>query len=220
MFKKLHLNLIVIGVISLTAIGLAGGTVLASYLEYQKYYEENYPEIDPTDYATLTGLRAEIKEGVKYYKNYSAKPRMTDLTVIGRFKPKNEQEPEFEYVINPEKKPYLVTTNTKFAFEGGTITVTYGGFTAKIENVTLEDVVLQDIEITHQPYVIKYQTNQIFSTAGMVVNALYSDGSKKELSKTEYHLSKDTALNVNDKKITISYTELTVSKSFSRPIFK
>ena len=43
--KRWLLNLIVIGGVSLTAVGIAGGVVLKSYIEYQEYYKENYRKI-------------------------------------------------------------------------------------------------------------------------------------------------------------------------------
>lgn len=58
------------------------------------------------------------------------------------------------------------------------------------------------IEISAQPTKLKYEVGDIFDPTGMVVNALYDDGSKKEVKDYTYNKN---PLSESDTKITISY---------------
>lgn len=60
--KKKLIDILVASAVILTIAGVAGGTTLASYMDYQKYYEENMPEIDPADNATLLSIDAVLKD--------------------------------------------------------------------------------------------------------------------------------------------------------------
>lgn len=64
------------------------------------------------------------------------------------------------------------------------------------------EVKLTGIEVATQPTKVKYETGDIFDPTGMVVNALYDDGTKKPV--TDYTYNKNP-LSEGDKKITISY---------------
>lgn len=202
--KRWLLNLIVIGGVSLTAIGIAGGVVLKSYAEYQEYYKENYPEIDPADYATLLSISAEFKPGVQYYKNNLAKPAMEDFIVTGTYQPKKEEEEIFEQVLDPKKRPYEVIVGSRFAFIGGEITIKYGSFSDTLY-AELQDVVLEKLSLDEKPYTIKYEVGEVFSSYGMEVSAVFNDGEKRLLSSNEYQISNTNPLTKNDKNITISY---------------
>ena len=202
--KRWLLNLIVIGGVSLTAVGIAGGVVLKSYAEYQEYYKENYPEIDPADYATLLSISAEFKPGVQYYKNNLAKPAMEDFIVTGTYQPKKEEEEIFEQVLDPKKRPYEVIVGNRFAFIGGEITIKYGAFTDTLY-AELQDVTLEKLSLDEKPYTIKYEVGEVFSTYGMEVSAVFNDGEKRLLSSNEYQISNTNPLTKNDKNITISY---------------
>ena len=48
---KKFIDYIVVGVVLTTVLGISGGMIKKSYDEYQIYYEENFPEIDPCDKA-------------------------------------------------------------------------------------------------------------------------------------------------------------------------
>lgn len=211
--KKWQFNLIVIGTISLATLGIAGGIVLKSRSDYQKYYDENYPEIDPADYATMIDMKVELKGGVKYYKNNKAAPKPSDFVVTGIYQPKKDDQPVFEQVLKYEKRPYIVSVGPKFAFEGGDITVSYGAFSKSL-TVGLLDYVLENIKIEKTPYVTVYQVGQIFDDTGMVVTANYNNGHKEVISKNDYVISNLHALTTDDKDITVSYN----GKSVKLPI--
>lgn len=64
------------------------------------------------------------------------------------------------------------------------------------------EVTLTGIEISSQPTKVNYETGDIFDPTGMVVNATYSDGTKKEVKDYSYNKN---PLSENDKKVTITY---------------
>ena len=85
------------------------------------------------------------------------------------------------------------------------------------KNITLktpteEDTkpVLSSIAITKTPTKTSYTTGDTFDKTGMVITAQYADGTTKEI--TNYTVKPSGALTVDDKSITISYTENNVTK--------
>lgn len=85
------------------------------------------------------------------------------------------------------------------------------------KNITLrtqpeEDskAVLSSIVITKAPTKTSYTAGDTFDKTGMVITAQYADGTKKEI--TNYTVKPSGALTVDDKSITISYTENNITK--------
>lgn len=194
---------VVLAVVGLTTLGVAGGIVWSSYADYQVYYKENYPEIDPADYAVMYDLRAEIKDSVTYYANNKAKPIRSDFIVTGTYRPKKEGMEDFEQVLDPIKRPYVITTPNDFAVNGGDITISFGGLSYTIPHVVLTPLVALSAEIANAPYKTVYQEGSSFSKTGMVVNIRYNDGSTKTLSDSEYSVS-NSPLNMGDNKVVVN----------------
>lgn len=71
-----------------------------------------------------------------------------------------------------------------------------------------EEAKLTGIEIATQPTKVKYESGDVFDPTGMVVNAVYDDGTKKAV--TDYTYNKNP-LSESDKKITINYNGKTAT---------
>ena len=106
------------------------------------------------------------------------------------------------YTYSPNEG--LKTTDTK-------ITISYEGKTVELE-ITVEAVqaekTLERIEVTTKPNKTTYTEGETFNPAGMVITAVYSDGTRKTV--TGYTYSPNEGLKTTDTKITISYEGKTV----------
>lgn len=90
-----------------------------------------------------------------------------------------------------------------------TITVTYGEFTATFEvTVKAAAAVITGIEVTTLPTKLTYMVGASFDAKGMVISAVYSDGSKVEIS--DYTVNVDLAT-AGTKTVTITSGEFTTT---------
>jgi len=87
--------------------------------------------------------------------------------------------------------------------EGGALTI--GG-----------QATLERIEIVTSPTKTTYQAGEKFSPSGMVIKAIYSDGTEKEVK--DYKYSPSGELSTSSDKITITYTENQVTKTTTQNI--
>ena len=89
-----------------------------------------------------------------------------------------------------------------------TISYTEDDVTKKTElNITVmdEDQTLTGIVITSKPKKTSYKTGETFDPKGMVVTAVYDDGSSAEVTNLEF--DPDDELELDDDIVTVSYTE-------------
>lgn len=75
---------------------------------------------------------------------------------------------------------------------------------------------LSRIEITKVPTKVSYNEGERFDKSGMVIKAIYSDGSSKEINN--YEISPSGSLSTNDTIVTIKYTENNISKETTQTI--
>jgi len=209
---KKFIDFIVVGIVTITCGALGGSIMYDSYQKYQEYYKENFPEIDPTDNAKLLSIRAEFAPGVYYYDNNKAKPIREDFVVTGLWKPNKEGQEQFEHVLKPEKRPYTVTVDDHFSRLGGTITIEYQGLTTNLQ-ADLVPVKLDKLEITQSPYVTKYAVGEYFDKTGVKANAVYNDGSIKELDDTSIFVPEALPLKTSDKLVYVAYSEDSLTKT-------
>lgn len=89
-----------------------------------------------------------------------------------------------------------------------TITITSGGKTASF-NVVVSDpdapVTLLALQIQNLPYQTMYAVNGTINTDGLVVLALYSDGSKRTLEQGEPSLSFPLTSTIGSKDVTVAF---------------
>ncbi len=75
------------------------------------------------------------------------------------------------------------------------------------------EVTLESVEVIKAPKKVDYLKGEEFDPTGMVLRATYSDGSKKAVRDTEFTYSPDGALDLDDRKVTITYEGKTVDQS-------
>lgn len=88
--------------------------------------------------------------------------------------------------------------------------------TNKQQEPELPVITLSKIEITKAPDKVDYTEGEKFNPAGLVIKAVYSDGTQKEI--TDYTYSPNTELKAENKLITFSYGENGVTKSTTQAI--
>ena len=167
------------------------------YKDYLAWVEEvNKPEPKPV----LESISAELKEGVRYFKNDLAEPKASDFVVTANYT--LEGVPYSEAI---EEGKYSISTKNDFYSKGGEITVTYKNQTTVLE-VELIPVKLESISIVQNPYRVSYQTGSTFDAEGMIISAIYNDGSTKLIPADKYVVDAK-ALAPADTSVAVSYTE-------------
>lgn len=122
---------------------------------------------------------------------------------------------------------YNVFPTTALTEDDTYVTINYnenGESKTTMQNITVaqeeEDPpttkVLSSIEKTTSPTKVSYQEGEKFDTTGMVITAIYSDGTKQII--TNYSYSPTSALKSTDTQIVISYSEGGVNKTLNIPI--
>ena len=112
---------------------------------------------------------------------------------------------------------YTYTPTTALTKDDTKITITYteNEVTETAEQeITVNEVALVKeltaIEITSPPNKTTYNVGEVFVPTGMIITAIYDDGTEQIV--TNYTYTPTTALTKNDTKITITYTEGSVTK--------
>ena len=184
---------------------------MKSYNEYKDYLaaiekqnEENkQAQIKPV----LESIDVELKEGVRYFANDMAEARAEHFIVTA-----NYTKGEESYSEPVEEDKFTVKTASDFYSVGGEVTITYRNKSVTVK-VELEPVVLESISVATAPYVLKYAAGSTFDASGMVINAVYNDGSTKTLNADQYVVDTTTPLTVADKKVTVSYKVGEITKT-------
>ena len=192
-------------------VGVVIAIPLKSYNEYKEYLaeiEKHNEEIKQQAIKpVLESITAELKEGVKFFANDMAEVRPEHFIVTANYT-KEGKEPWSESV---EEDDFSISSPADFYANGGQVTVKYKGVTTTVE-IVLEPVVLEAIEITVNPYTIKYQAGTSFDASGMTVTALYNDGSSKILADDQYTVDEKT-LAIGDTSVAVSFTDGEVTKT-------
>ena len=174
-----------------------------SYNNYKEYLaaieqqnEENkQAQIKPV----LESITAELKEGVRYFANDMAEARAEHFIVTANY---TKGEESYSELVEEDK--FIVKTAADFYSVGGEVTITFKNASTTVE-IELEPVVIESISVASAPYVVKYAAGSTFDASGMVINAVYNDGSVKTLTADQYVVDTTTALTTSDKKVTVSY---------------
>ncbi|MGN0152870.1 MAG: leucine-rich repeat protein [Lachnospiraceae bacterium] len=74
---------------------------------------------------------------------------------------------------------------------------------------------LKELKVKNAPTKVEYIEGETFDPSGLVVEAVYEDGTSFTLSKDEYKLTVSDKLSTNDKVVTISYLEKTVNQNIT-----
>lgn len=125
-----------------------------------------------------------------YYVGDSFDP--ANLTVTANYA-EDKTQLATNYTISPE----VLTADTE------KVTVTYRGQTAEIP-VSVTTPKITSIEITTPPAKTSYTEGNTFDPTGMVVTAVYENGTSKAI--TDYSYSPNRPLEESDTEITVTYT--------------
>ena len=178
---------------------------MKSYNEYKDYLaaieQQNEENKQAAIKPVLESITVSLKEGVRYFANDMAEARVEDFIVVA-----NYTKGEESYSEPVEEGKFSVKTAADFYSVGGDITVSYRNASVVIK-VELEPVLLESIDVKVAPYTVKYAAGSTFDNTGMIITAVYNDGSVKTLSGEDYVVDMSTALTTSDKKVTVSYTE-------------
>ena len=102
-----------------------------------------------------------------------------------------------------------VELTVKGTTKGATLQMTYITI-----NKSVEVPVLDRLEVA-APTIVEYELGEELNTDGMVVRAVYSDGSSKVLTAEQYTLSGFSSDKAGTKTVTVSYTENEITKTAS-----
>jgi len=120
---------------------------------------------------------------------------------------------------NEDITDYTYTPTGALKETDRTIEITYQGKTTNV-NITVEPNIitktLKGIEITTNPTKTTYTIGETFDKTGMVVTAIYTDGTRSVI--TNYNCFPVTALTANHTRITVSYTEEGTTVTATIPI--
>ena len=192
-------------------VGVVIAIPMKSYNEYKEYLAEIEKQNEEIKQQAikpvLDSITAELKEGIRYFANDLAEARPEHFIVTANYT-KEGQEPWSEPV---EEGDFTISTPSDFYAKGGQVVVKYKGVSTTIQ-VALEPVVLEAIEITVNPYTIKYQAGTSFDASGMTVTALYNDGSSKVLAADQYTVD-EKILAIGDTSVAVSFTDGEVTKT-------
>lgn len=192
-------------------IGVVIAIPLKSYNEYKDYLAEIEKQNEEIKQQAikpvLESITAELKEGVIFFANDMAEVKAEHFVVTANYT-KEGQEPWSQPV---EEDDFTVSSPADFYAKGGNVTVKYKGVSTSVA-IALEPVVLESIEVTVNPYTIKYQAGSIFDASGMIVTAFYNDGSSKILADDQYTVD-EKVLAIGDTTAAVSFTDGEVTKS-------
>ncbi|MBQ3015070.1 MAG: bacterial Ig-like domain-containing protein [Clostridia bacterium] len=207
--KIIEIILLVAGILLTVAIVIA--IPLKSYYDYEDYLAKLLEASKPEPKSVLESISVELKEGVKYFKNDLADPKPTDFIVTAHYKLDGEA-----YTEVVEDGKFSVSVPNDFYSVGGEISITYKKMTVTFR-VELIPVTLESLTVVKNPYKVRYQTGTSFDAEGMVLCAVYNDGSTKTIPAEKYVV--DTKeLTLADESVTVSYTEGETTKTVAVPI--
>ena len=176
---------------------------LDSYNEYKDYLAQIEEQAKENAQAAikpkLESITVELKDGVKFYANDMADAKAEHFIVTA-----NYIKGEEKYSETVEEGKFTVNTVSDFYSHGGEVTITFKGMSAKL-NIELEPVVVDSLKVLSAPYTIKYAQGSTFDISGMVIQAVYNDGSSKIITSDEYVVDTQTLLTTADNKVTVSY---------------
>ena len=172
--------------ISVFVVGILATVVAApimSYLEHQEYLEDIKQNEQDNDVGqvkprpVLESIEATLKEGIVYYANDIAEAKNEHFDVVANYSLSGSEN--YQEVVETSK--FEVSTASTFYRDGGDITISYRG-KSDVVNVSLVPVTLEELLLTVTPYTTNYAVGSTFDDAGMILKAVYNDGSSKILT--------------------------------------
>ena len=208
--KIIEIIILIAGILATIAVVVA--IPLKSYYDYADYLERLIELSKPEPKPVLESISVELKEGVKYFKNDLAEPRAEDFRVMANYT--LEGVPYSEEI---EAGKFSFSTENDFYSVGGDIKITYKN-KSEVLHVDLIPVVMESLTVTQKPYTVKYQTGSVFDVKGLVISAVYNDGSTKIIPAEKYVVDTQKQLAISDSSVSVSYTEGGETKTVAVPI--
>lgn len=168
--------------------------------EYKCYYKVD---------KELTGISVNGYEANNYYFIEGENFNSDGLQVVANYNDKSSQEITDYQILNGE--------NLRLGQESVIISYTEDGITKTTKheiNVTAKE--LTNITVAKAPTYTTYIEGENFNSAGMIVKAIYNDGTSKEV--TNYTVTDGNGLTAGKTSVTISYTENGVTKTITQRI--
>ena len=208
--KLIEIAVLIVGILLTAAVVVL--LPLNSYNEYKAYRDKLIELSKPEPKPVLESISVHLKEGVKYFKNDLAEPKAEDFVVMANY---TLEGVAFSEEIEPNR--FSIATESNFYAVGGDVKVTYKG---KVEtlSIALIPVKIESLSITQNPYTVKYQTGSTFDANGLIISAVYNDGSTKVIPAEKYIIDTETTLVTGDSSVSVSYTEGEETKSVDVPI--
>ena len=172
-----------------------------SYLNYAAYLEELIELSKPEPKPVLESITVSLKDGVQYFKNDLAEPKAEDFLVVANYT--LEGQPYSEELSAGQ---FSFTAENDFYSVGGDIKITFKN-KSEVLHIDLIPVKIETLSITQNPYTVKYQIGSTFSAEGLIVSAVYNDGSTKLIPAEKYVVNTTKQLATTDKAVSVSYTE-------------
>ena len=208
--KIIEIIILIAGILLTVAVVVA--IPLNSYNEHKAYRDKLIELSKPEPKPILESLTVQLKEGVTYFNNGLAEPKVDDFIVVANYTldgvPYTEEVPAGKFGVSTAPGFYAV---------GGDVNISYKGKT-EIFVVELTPIKVEALNITQNPYTVKYQTGSTFDPKGLIISAVYNDGSVKEIPTEKYELDVQKKLAVTDNSVSVGYTEGGQTKTVAVPI--
>ncbi len=203
--KKRIIGRIIEVILLLAGILLTAAIVVAiplkSYNEYADYLERLIELSKPEPKPVLESITVSLRDGVQYFKNDLAEPKAEDFLVVANYT--LEGEPYSEEVGAAQ---FGFTAENDFYSVGGDIKITFKNKT-EVLHIDLIPVKMETLSITQNPYTVKYQTGSTFKMEGLIISAVYNDGSTKIIPAEKYIVDTTKALSTTDKAVSVNYID-------------
>ena len=128
-------------------------------------------------------------------------------------------EAEYSDGTKKEITNYTVKNGNNLKANQTSVTISYteGEVTKTVDqSITVNKKTLTEIKVVTEPTKKAYTEGESFNKSGMKVEAVYNNGTRKEI--TDYTISNGNNLQANQTSVTISYTEDGVTKTVEQAI--
>lgn len=115
-------------------------------------------------------------------------------------------------IVTLDSSSYNITNGTDLKAGQTSVTITYEDKTAKQE-ISVEENSVTELKIKIPPTKTQYKEGQNFDKTGMIIEATYKNGTKKEIA--DYTITNGNNLKANQAQITISYGGKTIEQNIN-----
>lgn len=236
--KKISLKGILAIVVSAATIITIGAIPLAAYIQFQNENKvgpvtpgsdnpgddtsDDKPSDDKPSRVVVTKIDAKLKDGIVYYANNKAAPKVDDFVVTATYSDGTTK------TLKNDEDGVSISIPSGFALNGGKVNISYSGFNVTLD-LKLTAVVIDSLKILTAPGKTNYVAGEEFDPYLIQVEAVYNDGSTKIIEKKteeaggegyvfEGSIPKTIDSDKEESSITVSYTEGDVTKTVEQKV--